>query len=431
MKTIRIFLASSEELDYYRKAFRNLVFHMNYMYEKRGIHIKLFDWEDCDIAYNNQLKLKEYNDNARKSDMFIAMFYKQANKFTLDGFNAALDEFKHNNRPKIYVYCKDISKKKMSNDLKSFQELLWDKMQYYWCHFHNRDSFLFHFVMQLQLLISSPINELNIEDDTVTLFGLPIAKLDKLKFVSANEDYQKMCKELAALPQKIEKARLLFNRFPNDKDLEDDWQQALNRFNKLKEDLALHKQLLLNTAMRVAYLYGNHITKRIRRAIDALNKGEVKKANIILDNVEDDARDILDELRRKNEITKQERYNMFCSIEALQLKASTIMLDTQIPEDERVKIILNLYIQADEIAQDCEYDKDKYIKLLFNFATFLLNYCQSEYMQKVAERLVELYEESNGKDCFAPFEIYNCVANIYLKVGDENKANDYSAKAKK
>ena len=56
MKTIKVFLASSEELDNDRNAFGNLVRRLNNTYEKRGVKIELFEWEDYDAAYNDRRK---------------------------------------------------------------------------------------------------------------------------------------------------------------------------------------------------------------------------------------------------------------------------------------------------------------------------------------------------------------------------------------
>ena len=74
MKTIKIFLASSEELTEDRNAFGNLVRRLDKIYEKRGIRIELFEWEDYDAAYNDCRKQDEYNDQIKASDMFLALF---------------------------------------------------------------------------------------------------------------------------------------------------------------------------------------------------------------------------------------------------------------------------------------------------------------------------------------------------------------------
>ena len=77
MRIIKIFLASSEELTYDRNAFGNLVRRLDKIYEKRGIRIELFEWEDYDAAFNNRRKQDEYNDQIKASDMFLALFHNE------------------------------------------------------------------------------------------------------------------------------------------------------------------------------------------------------------------------------------------------------------------------------------------------------------------------------------------------------------------
>lgn len=76
-RVIKIFLASSEELEADRYRFGNLIRKLDNIYEKRGIRIELFEWEDYDAAYNGMRKQDEYNERVRASDMFLALFYKK------------------------------------------------------------------------------------------------------------------------------------------------------------------------------------------------------------------------------------------------------------------------------------------------------------------------------------------------------------------
>ena len=84
MKKIKIFFASSEELKNDRDAFGNLVRRLNKTYEKRGITLDLFEWEDYDAAFNDKRKQEEYNEEVRKSDMFLAVFHRNAGRFTIE-----------------------------------------------------------------------------------------------------------------------------------------------------------------------------------------------------------------------------------------------------------------------------------------------------------------------------------------------------------
>ena len=48
-RTIQVFLASSDELKNDRNTFGNLIRRLDNIYEKRGIRIKLVEWEDFSI----------------------------------------------------------------------------------------------------------------------------------------------------------------------------------------------------------------------------------------------------------------------------------------------------------------------------------------------------------------------------------------------
>ena len=424
MKTVRIFLASSEELDYSRMAFGNLVRRLDDIYEKRGVRIKLFEWEDYDAAYNNAPKQAEYNSFARQSDMFIALFYKLANKFTLEEFDAAVDENRKNNRPQIYVYFKDLKdgKDKPSDNLVSFRAKLNDGTGYNVCQYGNRESMQFHFVMQLQLLESRRMEELKVEEGRVTLSGLPIAKMDNLPFTSANEDYHRMNHDLATLSEKIEKARLRLHDYPGDNALEEDLQEKLNSYNELKSAFESHQQLLFKTAKRVARLQGEIINERMRRAMEALKVGDVQKANIYLDKVEEDARKIHRDYRKSKEISEQVRQNAILSIEELLLKTSSVMADASTPIDDRVVKTNKIYKLAIEMARECELDREKYIDLLFDYEEFLSDYAHLDEAINVGKNLVDLCERVYGSSHPTTAKSYNNIGTIFDHKGDHEKA---------
>ena len=188
-KTIKIFLASSEELTDDRNAFGNLVRRLDKIYEKRGIRIELFEWEDYDAAYNDRRKQDEYNDHIKAADMFLALFHTKAGKFTIEEFNVATEEFKRHASPKVYTYCKDLQAgEQESPELAEFKRKLFEEMGHYWSRYNNRDSMQLHFVMQLQLVeTSGMIEKLKLEEGTIVLEGMPIAKIDNLQFAAGNE----------------------------------------------------------------------------------------------------------------------------------------------------------------------------------------------------------------------------------------------------
>ena len=430
MKTIKIFLASSEELEDDRNAFGNLVRKLNKSYEKRGVHLELFEWEDYDAAYNDRRKQDEYNDNVRASDMFLAVFHRVAGKFTIEEFDVATEEFRKKGLPKSYVYCKDLQSGDVeSAELKEFKKRLFDEMGHYWSRYANRDTMQLHFVMQLQLVEGSASNALKVEDGNVVLDGQTIARMENLPFAGLNEDFQRMSARLVELPAKIEKARAKADKYPDDEDFRDEVQALLNEYNKLKDDFAEYQNNLFSTAKRIAQLQGERITDRMRRAMEAFNEGCVRDANIILEEAERDAESALQEYKRSKELTEQKRQTVISSIEELLLKSSTMMADLSLPIDQRIAKTEELYAQADMMAQECDYEAEGYNKLLLDYAYFLYTYGRYDKALEIWLREVLLSEQLYGEDHPNTATTYNNIGLVHNELGDYNKALDYHSKA--
>ena len=344
MKTIKIFLASSEELDYDRVAFGNLVRRLDDMYEKRGIRIKLFEWEDYDAAYNDKRKQDEYNEYVKQSDIFLALFHRKAGQFTIEEFDKASEQFKATASPKVYTYCKDLKPgEEESQELKEFKERLFNEMGHYWCRYDNRESLQFQFVMQLQLVESNRMDDVKVEDGVVTINGLPVAKMENLKFAAANEDYLRMSEELTSLPEEIEMYRMMAEAHQDQPKYFDQLKKKLDKFNQLKKDLQEFQENLFKTAKRIIQLQGDHITERMRRAMDAFNEGKAHEANIILDEAEEDARRNLKDYEQSKEITELRRQAAINSIKELRLKIDTVYSDASIFVDKRIKKVEEIY----------------------------------------------------------------------------------------
>ncbi len=438
MRIIKIFLASSEEMDYDRMVFGNLVRRLDDVYEKRGVRLKLFEWEDYDAAFNDRRKQDEYNDKVKESDVFLALFHKKAGKFTVEEFDVASEAFKEKASPKVYTFLKDLHPgEEASPELEEFKHRLFEEMGHYWCRYDNRDSLQMQFVMQLQLVESNLGDNLKVDNGEVCIDGMKVASMDHLKFAAANEDYVKMSEELGALPPKIEKARLRLEKFPDDEDLKDDLQQKLDRYNALKDEFAKYQQILFDTAKRVAQLQGERITERMRRAMDAFNEGKVREANVILDEAEADAERNLEDYKQSKEITEQKRQTVICSIDELRLKASTIKADINIPIGDREERINSIYSQALDMAQVIDYDQ---AKLLEDYRMFLSIHSHHFYaageaayksgdMKKAAtmvstgiEALCRAFADSEEYPVQGMDSLYELWGRIYYKDGVYTKA---------
>ena len=425
MKTIKIFLASSEELDYDRMAFGNLVRRLDDMYEKRGIRIKLFEWEDYDSAYNDKRKQDEYNDYVKQSDIFLALFYKKAGEFTVEEFKVASQEFKDHASPKVYTYCKDLKQgEEETPELKEFKERLFNEMGHYWCRYDNRESLQFQFVMQLQLVESSQMDDVKVENGIITVNGLPVAKMENLKFAAGNDAYQKMSAELASLPEKIEKARQRVDKFPDDEDLIDDLQQKLNHYNMLKDEFSQLQKALFETAQRIAAMQLEQVSSMLRRAIEAFEEGNLERANTLLDEIAHEAEHHMAQLESDRNIVHKD-------IEAFLLQAKTVIIDFNFSNSERNNKVAAIYAKADDWAHRSALPEEKYEVLLSEYGEFLC-YHTFEYDKAlfVMHRLASIRERLYGLNHPKTATSYHRIGDIYFDSEiDFNKALDFYSKA--
>ena len=431
MKTIKIFLASSEELKHDRDAFGNLVRKLDKIYERRGIRVELFEWEDYDASYNGQRKQDEYNDHIKASDLFLALFHTKAGKFTIEEFDVATEEFRQKAAPKVYVYCKDLrAGETESPELAEFKQRLFDEMGHYWCRYGNRDTMQLHFVMQLQLVESSRMDALKVDEKgAVTLDGTPVAHMDQLPFAAGNEAYRKMQAELLELPDKIDKAHERVKKLPDDEDLRDDLQAKLDRYNQLKEDFAQLQQNLFNTAKTIANLQQQQVSAMLRRAIEAFEEGSLERANAILEEIAHEADRHMERLEQHQELLEKDRQIVHQDIDAFMLQAQTVLADPDIPIEESIDRVIAIYAKADDWAQRSAYDKEKYLSLLQIYGMFLFNYAHYDEAENVILRCISMCEELYGIEHSSSAFPCNNIGLVYYRQGSYDKALDYYFKA--
>ena len=73
MNTIKVFLASSEELEMERLRFDSLFNHLNRIFRPRGLYLELSKWEYLDSSMGPKHKQEEYNEELKTCEMCMVM----------------------------------------------------------------------------------------------------------------------------------------------------------------------------------------------------------------------------------------------------------------------------------------------------------------------------------------------------------------------
>ena len=429
MKEIKVFLASSEELKYDRLAFSDLIRKLDNIYEKRGIRIRLFQWEDFDAAYNDKRKQDEYNEYVKQSDLFLALFRTKAGKFTVEEFELARDEHREKGLPKPHVYCRDLEQGETEDKtLTEFKQRLFAEMGHFFARYKNEDGLNLHFVMQLQLFENSRSEQVETDGNLITFCGEPIAKTDNIDFFAKNKDFIRMREDLKDLNADIEDLRLRQASAPEDENLKNRIQEKLNKRNALQEEFEHYRKQILRIERRIIELQGKEINEAVKRAMEAFAEGEVNKADIILSEATQGVAQRREEYIEHKKTGEQMRKNLLADIDALLLKAETVLSNTEKDIAERISEALNAYREADKTAKEIDCPAEKYIKLLNEYGIFLYKCAYYKESIEVNLRFIRLSEATNGQNGLTAGS-YGNIGLVYKNLGYYDKALDYYFKA--
>jgi tetratricopeptide (TPR) repeat protein len=423
MKTIKIFLASSEELDEDRKEFGNLIRRLDDIYQKRGIHIQLFVWEDLDLTLKDGRKQDEYNDVIRQCHVFVALFYKQAGKYTKEELEVARAQKQVRKIPHIIIYCKDLKEGDVeTQELIDFKKHLSTELGHFWGHYGTGDKLHLDFVMWLQRTELDDKDTLKLEEGQITFEGVPIATLSQLPFAAGNPNYQQMKEKIGTLSAEIQKINQAVEQCPGVDTLKELLQQKLDEYNRLKKDFEQHQQALFDTAKRISEMQLEKASLNLRRAIMAFEEGNVERANILLDEIACEAEWHIMQL-------DQQKHLVYQDIKAFLLQAKTVMAEASIPINERISKTLAIYVKSDEWAKKSMLPMEDYNDLLSDYGDFLIDYAFYEEAKGVYYRLIANEEKKYGPNHPMTAASYNNIGSAFFSQGEYNKALDYYYKA--
>ena len=110
---IKVFLASSSELDLERAHVGDLFNDINSILADTNVRLRLLKWENFDPAFTGERKQGEYDEQVKRADIFIALFRSLAGKYTIEEADVAKEAYKQNKRPeKLYCLFQDYPEKR-------------------------------------------------------------------------------------------------------------------------------------------------------------------------------------------------------------------------------------------------------------------------------------------------------------------------------
>jgi hypothetical protein len=110
---IKVFLATSAELDLERAHVGDLFNDINSILANTDVRVRLLKWENFDPAFTGERKQNEYNEQVKRADIFVVLFRSLAGKYTLEEADTALSAHLQNNRPgELYCFIQEYREKR-------------------------------------------------------------------------------------------------------------------------------------------------------------------------------------------------------------------------------------------------------------------------------------------------------------------------------
>jgi hypothetical protein len=152
---IKIFLASSSELQDDRDKFEQRIRQHNDDLVKEGCHLQIVRWENFFNAMSEIRLQNEYNEAIRNCDVFVSLFSTKVGQFTEEEFDVAHVRFSTTRKqPLIYTFFKEATvttrnwKKEDHDSLERFQNKL-KGFGHYPTYYKNDDDLNLQFLQQL------------------------------------------------------------------------------------------------------------------------------------------------------------------------------------------------------------------------------------------------------------------------------------------
>jgi formylglycine-generating enzyme required for sulfatase activity len=164
MKTIKIFLASSNDLQDERNAIELIVSRENKKFAAKGIQFELVRWEQLPQSFQPKRVQKFFNEKMLECEVMVALFYDRIGDFTYEEFQTAFKSFNKGKNPRhIFVFFKtgQISTEAVTDEFYEVQKLR-QKIEHHeqiYCKYENLDQLTNILKEQMHLIIETYKNE--------------------------------------------------------------------------------------------------------------------------------------------------------------------------------------------------------------------------------------------------------------------------------
>ncbi len=379
MRTIKVFIASSEELKPERLEFSDMILEINKIFKSYGIQIEPEKWEHLDSSMGPLHKQQEYNNVLKTCEICLVLYWTRFGEYTKSELDTAYTELCAGRNPnKIYVYFKDTDS--ITPELQQFKDSFTTEYGHFFCHFENVDTLRLRFLLQLMLYLRDKTlsdDFITVNDSKVIVNGRVFTDLNHIPFAINNQRYQSLVREVEKLNARIAK-------YPDDTEMRQDFLDKQEELNKMSLNL-------IQTAKRITEISSDRASARLEEAMRLFENGDNDGANAVL-NLKDISSDTEDNVKYfdvAHEALENARKSLEININELLLKANILQNGMKEGWYEEVNMIYDMAICS---ARN-RIDGKKFAIILAEYADFLTFYGDYHSSETLYSESLSIFEK--------------------------------------
>lgn len=384
MKTIKIFLASSEELKPEREMMASLANSLNTIFEKQDIQVIVVEWENLNDSMGVLHKQEEYNEKLRTCDICMTLFWSKFGKYTKEELDTAYQQLKEGKNPqKLYVYFKECEYP--SVELQQFRDSFPQKYGHFPTHFSNLDTLKANFLQQFMIYQNEKIigsNIIEVRNGKITVNGVDYVDLRNLPFVGNNEEYNDLKEQIEDLEEWLDDHNSEHPKFAGKQD----------KLEKLQVRLEKMEHGLWDTALMITKLANTKCSERLHKAMSLFSEGDNKGCNALLS--EEDIDNDVEKNIERIEIGNKGKEGLKINIEEYHLKAMSIINTGQYSKENENEIS-RLY---EKVIKFCSYinDENLLVRKVLIFLDYLCAIKRYEKGIKIINNVISLINNKSN-----------------------------------
>jgi hypothetical protein len=107
MSTVKLFLASSNELEADRLSFEKEIYRKTRLWHEKGVSLQLDIWEYLLAGMSPARSQDGYKAKVHKADIFVLLAWNKVGMYTAEEFETAFGAFQKTNKPFIFTFFRE------------------------------------------------------------------------------------------------------------------------------------------------------------------------------------------------------------------------------------------------------------------------------------------------------------------------------------